>query len=67
MPWKLKFGRDTIPLQDSINILGVEVHSWLRFDCYLEKVAQIVSQKMTLLRRMKHLLRADGHTVQGPG
>ena len=55
---KLKFGRDTIPLLDSINILGVEVDSRLRFDRHLEKVAQIASQKVTLLHQMKHFLHA---------
>ena len=53
---KLKFGRDTIPLQDSINILGVEVDSRLRFDCHFQNG----SRKVTLLHRMKHLFHADG-------
>ena len=51
---------NTIPLKNSINILGVEVDSRLRFDHYLEKVVRIASQKVTLLCRMKHLLYADG-------
>ena len=57
---KLKFGRHTISLQDSINILIVEVDSQLRFDLHLEKVARNASQKVFLLRRMKHLLHVDG-------
>ena len=57
---KLKFRRDTIPLQDSINIFGLEVDSRLRFDRRLEKVTLNASQNLTLMRRIKHLLHADG-------
>ncbi|XP_045118181.1 uncharacterized protein LOC123508485 [Portunus trituberculatus] len=57
---KLRLGPDTIPLQDTIEILGVEVDSRLQFDRHLEKVARNASSKVNLLRRMKHLLHADG-------
>ncbi|XP_045128968.1 ras guanine nucleotide exchange factor B-like [Portunus trituberculatus] len=57
---KLRLGPDTIPLQDTIEILGVEVDSRLQFDRHLEKVARNTSFKVNLLRRMKHLLHADG-------
>ena len=60
MHGKLKFGCYTIALQDSINILDVEVDSRLQFDRHFEKVAQNASQKVILLRRMKYLLHADG-------
>ena len=50
----------TPSLQNSINILSVEVDLQLRFDRHLENVAQNASQKVTMLRRMKHLLHADG-------
>ena len=53
-------GNNNIPLQDSINILGVEVDSRLLFDRHLESVARKASQKVTLLRRLQHLLDADG-------
>ncbi|KAG0717669.1 hypothetical protein GWK47_053963 [Chionoecetes opilio] len=56
---KLKFGDDTLVIKDSINILGVEVDSRLRFDCHLETVARRVSLRVTLLRRVRHLLDAD--------
>ena len=57
---RLRLGNDTIPIQASVNILGVEVDSDLRFDRHLEKVAHKASQKVTLLRRMKGLLDAEG-------
>ena len=53
-------GDDTIPLQDSVSILGVEVDSRLLFDRHLEEVTRKASQKVTLLRRLSHLLNADG-------
>ena len=60
---KLRLGRDTITLQDSVDILGVEVDSGLRFDRHLKKVALAASRRVTLMRRMKHLLDADGLTT----
>ncbi|KAG0714527.1 Retrovirus-related Pol polyprotein from type-1 retrotransposable element R1 2 [Chionoecetes opilio] len=57
---KLKFGDDTLAIEDSINILGVKVDSRLSFDRHLETVARRVSLKVTLLRRVRHLLNADG-------
>lgn len=57
---RLRFGNDTIPLQSSVDILGVEVDSQLRFDRHLERVAHKASQKVNLLRRMKNLLDAEG-------
>ncbi|MPC78165.1 hypothetical protein E2C01_072647 [Portunus trituberculatus] len=57
---RLRLRPDTIPLQDSIEILGVEVDSRLQFDRHLDKVARSASSKVNLLRRMKHLLHADG-------
>ncbi|XP_045121812.1 uncharacterized protein LOC123510597 [Portunus trituberculatus] len=53
-------GGNSISLQDSVNILGVEVDSRLLFDRHLVDVAQKASQKVTLLRRLRHLLDADG-------
>lgn len=57
---RLKMGENNIPLQDSVNILGVEVDSLLLFDRHLEDVARKASQKVTLLRRLRHLLDSDG-------
>ena len=57
---RLRLGDDNIALQDSISILGVEVDSRLLFDKHLEKVAKNASLKVTLLRRIKHLLSPDG-------
>ncbi|KAG0725267.1 Retrovirus-related Pol polyprotein from type-1 retrotransposable element R1 2 [Chionoecetes opilio] len=57
---KLKFGDDTLAIKDSINILGVEVDSRLSFDRHLETVARRASLRVTLLRRVRHLLDADG-------
>ncbi|MPC92470.1 hypothetical protein E2C01_087561 [Portunus trituberculatus] len=56
---RLRLGPDTIPLQDSIEILGVEMDSRLQFNCHLEKVARSASSKVNLLCQMKHLLHAD--------
>ena len=53
-------GDNTIPLQDSVSILGVEVDSRLLFDRHLEEVTRKASQKVTLLRRLSPLLNADG-------
>ena len=49
LQWRLRLGCDIIPLQDSVDILGVEVDSQLRFDCYLKNVARKASQKVILL------------------
>ncbi|KAG0729536.1 hypothetical protein GWK47_030107 [Chionoecetes opilio] len=57
---KLKFGDDTLAIKNSINILGVEVDSRLRFDRHLETVARRASLRVTLLCRAVHLLDADG-------
>ena len=57
---RLKLGGDTIQLQESVDILGVEVDSRLRFDGHLKKVASKASKKVTLLRRLSHLLSPDG-------
>ncbi len=57
---KLRFGEDTLAFKDSINILGVEVDSTLCFNRHLETVAHRASLRVTLLRRVRHLLDADG-------
>ncbi|KAG0724748.1 LINE-1 retrotransposable element ORF2 protein [Chionoecetes opilio] len=57
---KLKFGDDTLAINDSINILGVEVDSRLSFDRHLETVARRASLRVTLLRPVRHLLDAEG-------
>ena len=57
---QLKFGVDTLAIKDSINILGVEVDSKLSFDRHLESVARKASLRVTLLRRVRHLLDAKG-------
>ena len=56
---RLRQGRDTILLQDSVDILDVEVDSQLRFERHIENVARKASQKVTLLRRLNHLLTPD--------
>ena len=60
MEGRLKFGNDTLTVQDSVNILGVEVDSQLSFARHLESVARKASLRVTLLRRVQHLLDADG-------
>lgn len=57
---RLRFGEDTLAFKDSINILGVEVDSTLSFSRHLETVAHRASLRVTLLRRVRHLLDADG-------
>ena len=57
---QIKFGGDVLAIQDSVNILGVEVDSKLCFDSHLESVARKASLRVTLLRRVRHLLDADG-------
>lgn len=46
------FGNKTIPLQNHVDILGVEGDSCLQFDCHLQIVGHTVSQ-MTLLLKKK--------------
>ncbi|KAG0710904.1 hypothetical protein GWK47_021816 [Chionoecetes opilio] len=46
--------------QGLLNILGVEVDSRLRLGRHLETVARRASLRVTLLRRVRHLLDADG-------
>ena len=50
---------DTLAIQDSINILGVEVNSKLSFDRHLESVARKASFRVTLLRQVRHLLDTE--------
>ena len=57
---QIKFGVDTLAIQDSVNILRVEVDSRLCFDRHLESVARKASLKVTLLRRVRNLLDAVG-------
>ena len=54
---QIKFGVDTLAIHNSVNILGVEVDSKL---CHLESVARKASLRVTLLRRVRNLLDADG-------
>lgn len=54
------FGDNTMAIRDPIKILGVEVNSKSSFDCHLEIVVRKASLRMTLLRRVSHLL--DGCT-----
>ena len=58
---KLMMGDNNfISLQESVNILGVEVDSRMLFDCHLGDVARKASQKVRLVRRLRHFLDADG-------
>ena len=57
---QLKFGDDILAVKDSVNILGVEVDSKLSFDHHLESLARRASLRVTLLRRVSHLLDAKG-------
>ena len=57
---QIKFGVDTLAIQDSVNILGVEVDFKLCFDSHLESVAKKASLRVTLIRRVRNLLDADG-------
>uniref|UniRef100_A0A0P4VU58 Reverse transcriptase domain-containing protein n=1 Tax=Scylla olivacea TaxID=85551 RepID=A0A0P4VU58_SCYOL len=60
MEGQLKFGEDILAIKDSINFLGVEVDSRLSFNRHLESVARKASLRVTLLRRVRHLLDAKG-------
>ena len=46
---QIKFGVDTLAIQDSVNILGMEVDSKLCFDSHLESVARKVSLSLSLV------------------
>lgn len=50
-----RLGEDTVGLQDTIDLPGVGIDSELLFDKHVEKLGQNASQKVTLLRRVKHL------------
>ena len=45
---RLRFGKDTLTIQDSTNILEVEVNSKLSFHCHLESVAHKSFLRVTL-------------------
>ena len=57
---QLRFGEDILAIQDSINILGVEVDSKLSFDRHLESMVHKAFLRVTLLRRLRHLLDSEG-------
>lgn len=57
---QLRSGEDTFATKDANNIIEVEGDSKLSFQRLLETVAQKASLWMTLLRRIRHLLDADG-------
>ena len=50
-------------LQDSINILGVEIDSSLTFTNHAKKVAKNAAWKLSCVRRISHLLDAKGVEV----
>ena len=56
----IKFGVDALAIQDSVNILWVEVDSKLCFDSHLESVARKASLRVTLLCQVRNLLYANG-------
>ena len=56
---QLRSGEDTLAVKGSVTVL-VEVDSTLSFARHLESVARKASLRVTLLRRVRHLLDADG-------
>ena len=48
----LRFWNDIISLQDIVDILGVKIGSFIRFDRHFQKVRQKASQKAILLREL---------------
>ncbi|MPC29562.1 G-protein coupled receptor moody [Portunus trituberculatus] len=54
-----KFGKFTLAIKGSINILGMEVDSKLSFDRHLESVARKACLMVILLRRVRQLLLLD--------
>ena len=57
---RLKLGNDTIELSNSLEILGVQFDSKLTFEEHIKETAHKASLKVTALRRLKHLLDAQG-------
>ena len=49
-----------LPLQETVNILGVEVDRELRFDGHIKHIAQKASHRVTVLRRMAGFLDKRG-------
>ena len=57
---KIIFDRGTLDLSESINILGVEFDCKLSFEAHIKDTALKASRKITTLRKMRHLLDAEG-------
>ena len=56
----LRFGGNSLPLQDCIKILGVSVDRSLRFDHHIAAVARQTSLRVSALRRMADTLNPQG-------
>ena len=57
---QIKLGVDALAIQDSVNIVWVEVDSKLCFDSHLESVARKASLRVKLLLCVRNLLDGDG-------
>ena len=59
-PVNLKLGGRTLPLQESVNILGVEFNNTLTFTGHVKQLAKTAAWKLGCVRRIAHLLDAKG-------
>lgn len=57
---QIKFDNDTLTMGTDMDILGVVFDCKLNFELHIKKIAHTASQKITSLRRMRHLLDAEG-------
>ena len=62
MEGNIKFGDQILKLDDSISILGVTFDRKLNFE-HIKEITHKASLRVTILRRMKHLLDARGLRV----
>ena len=57
---RVMFGSTTLPLQDYIRILGVDLDRELRFDRHLKHVVHLASLRVSALRRVAYFLDKRG-------
>ena len=60
---RLSFGGATLPLQEDVKILGVEVNQRLRFNSHVKTIAKKASQKISALRRVAVFLDRKGRRL----
>ena len=63
MEGRLRFGGSSLPLQETLKILGVEMDRGLRFDGHINNIAHKASHRVSALRRVASFLDRDGRLL----